>query len=109
LISFNIRMATSASFLGTFVWKLFSILLLWGSVCLCHWGGFPVCSKMLGLLSQSFYLLFNNILWIVMGDNYEDHKFRISFYIRSWCISSFVSTCWQQMGTNVSDDDCIRH
>ena len=28
--------------------KLFSNLLLWGSVCLCHWGVFPVCSKMFG-------------------------------------------------------------
>jgi hypothetical protein len=28
--------------------KLFSSLLLWSSVYLCHWGVFPVCSKMLG-------------------------------------------------------------
>ena len=26
--------------------NLFSNLLLWGSVCLCHWGAFPVCSRM---------------------------------------------------------------
>ena len=28
--------------------KLFFSPLLWGSVCLWHWGMFPVCSKMLG-------------------------------------------------------------
>ena len=42
--------------------KLFSTLLLWGSVCLCHWSGILVCSKMLSpvyissLLVYVFYL-----------------------------------------------------
>jgi hypothetical protein len=26
---------------------IFTCLLLWGSICLCHWGVFLVCSKML--------------------------------------------------------------
>ena len=48
LILFNIRMITPSCVLGPFLGKLSSSLLLWGSVCLCHWGTFLVCSKMLG-------------------------------------------------------------
>ena len=40
--------------------KLFSSPLLWGSVCLWHWGAFPVCSKILGPVysSSSFFHVF---------------------------------------------------
>jgi hypothetical protein len=40
-------MATAAWFLVPFVCKMFSRLLFWGSICLCHWSMFPVCSTML--------------------------------------------------------------
>jgi hypothetical protein len=46
--------------------KLFFSLLLWVSICLCPWGGFPVCSKRLGpvyVSSQVVYLLGNWVHW----------------------------------------------
>jgi len=68
LILFYIRMTTPAYFLEPFAWKVFPSLLLWSNVCLCHWGGFPVCSKMLGPLYVSsllvyFFLLGNWVHW----------------------------------------------
>jgi hypothetical protein len=48
LILLNIRMATPACFLGSFSWNFLPSLLLWYSVCLCYWGTFPVCRKILG-------------------------------------------------------------
>ena len=46
--------------------KLFSSPLLWGSVCLCHWGVFPVCSKMLGPVYVSSLLVYVFLLgnWV---------------------------------------------
>jgi hypothetical protein len=38
--------------------KLFSNLSLWGSVCLCHWGVFSVCIKMLGSVYISSLLVY---------------------------------------------------
>ena len=49
--------------------KLFSNLLLWGSVCLCHWGTFPVCSKMLGPMYLSSLLVYVFLLsWLLLRD-----------------------------------------
>jgi hypothetical protein len=67
LILFYIRMANGElvsweHLLG----KLFSSVLLWGSVCLCHWGVFPVCSKMLGPVFVSSLLVYVFLLgnWV---------------------------------------------
>jgi hypothetical protein len=38
--------------------KLFSNLLLWGSVCIFHWSWFPVCSKMLHPLYVTSLLVY---------------------------------------------------
>jgi len=45
--------------------KLFSIPLLSGSFCLCLWGVFPVCSKMLGPLYVS-----NLLVYVFLGGNW---------------------------------------
>jgi hypothetical protein len=55
---FDITMATPACFLGPFAWKKIFSLLLWDSVCLCHWGAFPVCSKMLAPVYISSLLVY---------------------------------------------------
>jgi hypothetical protein len=38
--------------------KLFSRLSVWGNVCLCPWGGFPICSKMLGPVCVASLLVY---------------------------------------------------
>ena len=68
-ILFDVRMATPAfSFWDHLLGELFSSLLLWGSVCLCHCSGFPVCRKMVGSVYISsllayFFLLGNWVHW----------------------------------------------
>jgi hypothetical protein len=57
-IFFDIRIFTTACFLGSFAWKLFSNILLWGSVCHCHLGEFLVWSKMLGPVYISCLLVY---------------------------------------------------
>jgi hypothetical protein len=69
IILLNVRMETSACFLGPFAWKtFFSSLLFWGSVCLCDWGVFLVCNKMLDPVYVSsllfcVFLLGNWVHW----------------------------------------------
>jgi len=45
-ILFDIRMATPFTSSDHLLGKLFSSLSLWGNVCLCLWGVFPVGSRM---------------------------------------------------------------
>jgi hypothetical protein len=52
-ILFDIRMAILGCFFGTFSEKTFFSLLLWFSVCLCHWGAFPIWVKILGIVYVS--------------------------------------------------------
>ena len=49
-----------------FLGKLFSSFLLWGFVCVWHWGVFPVCSKMLGPFYISSLLVYVFLLgkWV---------------------------------------------
>jgi len=56
--------------------KLFSSLLLWGSICLCHWGVFSVCSKMLGPL-----YIFTLLLYVLL-------------------LGNWVHWCWEILLTN---------
>jgi hypothetical protein len=46
-ILLDIGITTPPCFLGPFAWKIFSILLLWGNICLWLWSMFSVCSKIL--------------------------------------------------------------
>ena len=62
-ILLDIRMATLACFLGSFAWKKFSSLLLWGSFFLCQWCVFAVYSKMLGPVYVSSLLVYVLLLW----------------------------------------------
>ena len=65
-IFLDIRMPTPACFLGPLAWKTFSTPLVWDSICLCHWGVFLVCSKMLDPVYISnllAFLLGNCVLW----------------------------------------------
>jgi len=51
--------------------KLFSNHLLWGSVYLCHWDVFPVCSKMLGpvyISSLLVYVFFGDLSPLMLRD-----------------------------------------
>ena len=77
-ILLDIRMATPACFLGSYAWEIFfSSLLVWSSVCLFPWGGFPVSRKMLGSIYVSSLLacLFiveclSPLLWRVVKDQW---------------------------------------
>jgi hypothetical protein len=55
-MSFNIRIAISAGFMGPFAWKI--AVQPFKNVCLCPRGGFPVCSKMLGPLYVASLLVY---------------------------------------------------
>jgi hypothetical protein len=81
-ILLNIRMATLAWFLGSFAWKNFFSLWFSGSVCVCHWGVFPVCSKMLSPVYISSLLA---------------HVF---------VLGNWVHWCWEILGTN---DCCLEY
>jgi len=69
-ILFNIRMATPAwdHLLG----KLFSSLLLWGSVCLSHCDTFPICINVLGPVYETSQLIhvfcIGELSWLVLRD-----------------------------------------
>ena len=85
VISFDIRMATPSCFLVPFIWKMFSSLLLWGTVCLWPWGGFPVCSNMLGpvyitsLLVSVFFR--RELSPLILRDINEKHCFFLLFLL----------------------------
>jgi hypothetical protein len=71
LILFNIRMATRLLQLvsrGHLLGELFYRSLLWSSLCLCPWGAFHVCRKMLAPVYVSSLLVYvflvgNWVLW----------------------------------------------
>ena len=62
-ILLDIKLVSPTCFLEPFSWKPFYSLILWGSVSLCYWSVFLVCSKMLDqffvscLLAYIFLLL----------------------------------------------------
>jgi len=61
VLEWLLHLASSDHLLG----KLFSSLLLWGSVCLCLWGVFPVGSKILGP-----YCLFSLLISVFLFGNW---------------------------------------
>ena len=95
----DIRMATSACFLGPFPWILFPKLLFWGNICLCHWGAFSVFSKMLDsvyLSSMLVNLFFRESNTLMLRDIKEKwlllSVILLLFYV---CEAIFFWVCWR--------------
>ena len=82
-----IRMASSTCSLGPFSWKMFSSPLLWGSIWICHWGLFLVCSKKLDLVYVSRLLASMFLLWHWVHWCWEILKISDSLLL-------FCSCCW---------------
>ena len=82
--------------------KLFSNILLWGSVSLCHWGVFPVGSKMLDPVSISSLLTY--VFWggieSIYGKSYWLKVIVTSCYFCCWrwnyvSVDIFFWVCWK--------------
>jgi len=79
--------------------KLFPSHSLWGSICLCLWGVFLACSKMLGPLYLSILLVFvflleNWFCWcweILRNSNFHFLLFSFLEAELSFCVSLLVS------------------
>jgi hypothetical protein len=70
--------------------KLFSRLLLWDSVCLCPWGGFPVCIKKKSCLcSQSIglYLFIGELSPLIW---WKSNCCFLLFLLLGFCSCSFL-------------------
>ena len=65
LNSSDIRKGTPPCFLGPFAWKIVFSPLLWGCICLWHWGVFFVYSQMLGSGYVSSLLVY-----VIFGRNW---------------------------------------
>ena len=98
LILFNIRMAIPACVFSLFAWKIVSNLLLWGSVCLCHWGMYPVCCKMLGpvyVSSLLVYVFWGKLSSLMLRDIKENNCYFLLFLLLEveLCLCGYLTFC----------------
>jgi hypothetical protein len=85
---FDIRMVLQLVTSNCLLRKLFSSFLLWCNICLCPWGEFPVCSKMLGHVYIASLLVYVFFIWelspLILRDINES----------SCCFLLFCCCCW---------------